>query len=473
VVVTESSSKSVVIAALGAGTVVLAYFAYSRPRVLTDKTYLGGLLLIEFLFVAVWMYRQVFFPLIMLAFLLAGVDLPVGAFWTQARWLFLSVGALAGTALMLKERNHHFGLFHIMATFAAMSTLVSAAVSQYPSIALLKALSFVLLFLYAGTGARLSVTGRENSFFTGLLTGCEMFVGAIALLFAVGIEAMGNPNSLGAVMGIVAAPILLWGILLDETPRIHNRRLVLYGICMYLAFHSHARAGLAAAFVSSGVLCMALRKYRMIFYGVSIIVICVAATAIFQPDSLTETMSSVRASIYKGNGEGPILASRESPWKAAFDSISNHFWFGTGLGTTESAKDLRGHLGMFSSSSEVTAENGSSYLAILSGVGLVGTLPFTLLLVLLLARIARTVGWMLNTESARHPAVPLAMLVLAGIVHASFEDWLFAPGSYLCVLFWSIAFVLVDVAPSSMARVRFGWRFNTMVRGADGIASSR
>ena len=145
---TDTGSKSIVVAALGLGTVVLAYLAYTRPRYLTDKTYLGGLLLIEFLFVAVWMYRQIFFPLIMVAFLLAGVDLPVGAFWTQARWLFLCVGALAGTALMLKERNHHFGLFHILATFAAMSTLVSAAVSQYPSVALLKALSFVLLFLF-------------------------------------------------------------------------------------------------------------------------------------------------------------------------------------------------------------------------------------------------------------------------------------------------------------------------------------
>ena len=27
---------------------------------------------------------------------------------------------------------------------------------------------------------------------------------------------MGNPNSLGAVMGVVGAPILLWGILVSE-----------------------------------------------------------------------------------------------------------------------------------------------------------------------------------------------------------------------------------------------------------------
>jgi len=55
---------------------------------------------------------------------------------------------------------------------------------------------------------------------------------------------------------------------------------------------------------------------------------------------------------------------------------------------------------------------------------------------------------MRKTGIACHPAVPLAMVVVAGLVHACFEDWLFAVGYYLCVFFWSLALVLVDVAPS-------------------------
>jgi hypothetical protein len=35
-------------------------------------------------------------------------------------------------------------------------------------------------------------------------------------------------------------------------------------------------------------------------------------------------------------------------------------------------------------------------------------------------------------------------VVLAGLVNAAFEDWLFAAGYYLCVLFWGLAFVLDD-----------------------------
>lgn len=471
---TERIPKSILVAAFVLGPVGLAYLAYSQPGYFTNQTYLAGFLLLEFLAVAVWMYRRVFFPLVIVTFLLAGVDLPVGAFWTVARWVFLYVGASAGCVLMLKERSHPFGLFHILATFAALSTLVSAAVSQYPHVALLKALSFMLLFLYGGTGARLAVTGRENRFFAGLLTGCEVFVGAIAVLHVLGIEAMGNPNSLGAVMGVVGAPILLWGTLLDETPFVHRRRLVLYGICMYLAFQSQARAGLAAALVSSGLLCLALRKYRMVGKGAGIIVILVAAGAIVQPEALSNAVSSLTASVvYKGGRDSSVLASRQSPWRAAVDSISSHFWFGTGLGTTENSNDPSGHLGMFSSSTKVTTENGSSYLSIVAGVGVMGALPFSLLLLLLLGKIFRTIAWMLKTGNACHPAIPLAMVMVAGLIHAGFEDWLFAPGSYLCVLFWSLAFIFVDVAPSPVPKAAFAWRLRAMPRGLGGVAPSR
>jgi O-antigen ligase len=471
---TERIPKSIFAAALVLGVASLAFFAYSRPDDFTSQTNLGGLVLLEFLAIAVWMYRRVFFPLVIVAFLLAGVDLPVGAVWTSARWLFLGVGAVVGGVLMFKERSHHFGLFHILATFASLATLISAAVSQYPNVALLKALSFALLFLYAGTGARLAVTGRENRFFSGLLTGCEIFVGTIAVLYALGTGAMGNPNSLGAVMGVVGAPILLWGVLLEEAPMVHRRRLVLYGICMYLAFHSHSRAGLAAALVSSALLCVALRKYKMLAKGASIILVLVAAGAIIQPEALSNTYSDVTSSIiYKGGRDTSLLASRESPWRAAVDSIRNHVWFGTGLGTAENSNDPSGPQGMFSSTTEVSTEKGSSYLSILAGVGVVGAVPFSLLLLMLLGKIFRTVVWMLKTGSACHPAVPLAMVMVAGMIHAGFEDWLFAPGYYLCVFFWVLAFVLVDVAPLSMPSAAFAWRFRAAQQGLGETAPSR
>jgi O-antigen ligase len=434
--------KVVLFSGAGLAALLLAFAAVSRPWYFTSQTYLGGLILLEFLLAAVWLYRRVFFPVIILAFLLAGVNIPVGTVWTGARWLFLAVGAVAGVLIVLKDRRHHYGLFHAIASFAILTSLVSATVSRYPNVALLKVLSIFLLFVYGGTGARVAVSGRENRFFAGLILGCEVFVGVIAALQVVGIGAMGNPNSLGAVMGIAGAPILLWGALIASEPSVRHRRGVLFAVCMYLGFASHSRAGLAAAFCSCALLCLALRKYKMFIEGLIVLVIVLAGTAIVQPEFIAATTSSV---LYKGSREQGILASRETPWHVAMNNISEHPWFGTGLGTTADGADPTVEQAKFSSSTSVTTENGSSYLSILAGVGVVGTIPFAMLLLLLFGRVVRTVKFMRNTGVAAHAAVPLAMVIVGGTVHAFLEDWMFAGGNYLCVFFWSVAFILVDV----------------------------
>src|SRR5579872_1741280 len=189
-----------------AGITALAFLAYSRPGYFTSKTDLGGLLALECMVAAIWLYRRAFFALVVVTFLLAGMDLPVGSAWTAGRWFVLGLGALVGLAIILKERRYSFGMFHVLAFFSVLAALVSAAVSRYTAVALLKVLSLFLLYMYAATGARLAVINRENRFFEGLLIGCEIFVALIAVFYLLGIEAMGNPNSLGAVMGVVGAP---------------------------------------------------------------------------------------------------------------------------------------------------------------------------------------------------------------------------------------------------------------------------
>jgi O-antigen ligase len=212
----------------------------------------------------------------------------------------------------------------------------------------------------------------------------------------------------------------------------------------------------------------------MIGQGVAIITILVAAGAILQPERMSNAVSSLTTSVvFKGHAESGLLASRETPWKAALDSIDNHFWFGTGLGTVENPDSSTAVSGMFSSSSDVTAENGSSYLAILAGVGVIGSFPFLLLLLLLLGRVFRTISWILRTGNPCHPAVPIAMIMVAGLIHGAFEDWLFAPGYYLCIFFWSLAFVFVDVAPQSAPRMALAWRFRAAQQRIGGVVPGR
>ena len=82
----ERIPKSV-LAIAGILTVLLAvYAAYTRPSYFTSYTYLGGILFLEILAVAIWMYRRVFFGFVLLSFLFAGINLPVGRGWAAARW---------------------------------------------------------------------------------------------------------------------------------------------------------------------------------------------------------------------------------------------------------------------------------------------------------------------------------------------------------------------------------------------------
>ncbi len=469
--------RAISVVAIAATALALAYLAYSSPGYFTSQTYLGGLLLLEFLVAAVWLYRRAFFPLVMVTFLLAGTNLPVGSVWGMARWLILGVGALVGAVIVFRDRRYRFGMFHVLAFFSVLASLVSAAVSRYTTLSSLKVLSLFLLFVYATAGARVAVNDRENRFFAGLLVGCEIFVAVIAAFYLLGREVMGNPNSLGAVMGVAGAPILLWGTLLKQERFAHGRRLFLYAVSMYLTFASHARAGMLAALVSCGLLCLALRRYRLLIQGIGIIVILAAAGAIVRPEAFSRTVSSLNSTVvYKGRDKAHgVLDSRTSPWQDALDTIRGHFWFGTGFGTSDTGQDATENVGRFASSSATTTEYGSSYLEIAAWVGVAGILPYLLLLGAIVGRVFQTVVWMFRTANPSHAAVPLAMVMIAGLIHAIFEDWLFAPGYYLCVFYWSMAFIFVDqVASLTISDFRpFSRRSGNMVHHWGAVAPSR
>ncbi|HTS35727.1 MAG TPA: O-antigen ligase family protein [Candidatus Solibacter sp.] len=473
---TERIPRIVLVAGAIAVPIVLVLFAYLRPGYVTSELYVGGLLFVEFMIAAIWMFREVFFPLVLMAFLFSGLNLHVGSFWTVLRWVILAIGALVGIIVMLRDGRYRLRLFHFVALFAVLAALVSAAVSRYPSFAALKALSLFLLFVYCATGVRAAVAGRENRFFSGLLLGCEVLVSGITAGHLVGIEVMGNPNSLGAITGVVASPILLWGAMLEDSNFIRRRRLVLFGVCMFLVFYSLSRAGIAAAVLSCTLLCLCLRQYRMFILAATTILIVAATTAIFWPEAASNGFSSVTSSVvYKGRDSVlGVFASRQSPWQNAMDTIRTHFWFGTGFGTTDNGAQANAPLSAFSTDSSLSVENGSSFLAITTWVGMLGVLPFFLLLLILLGKVFRTMVWMLQNRSPLHPAVPLAMVMISGLVNAAFEDWLFAPGYYLCVFFWSMAFLLVDLEPAApLFHARLSWRPSRVAEVAGSVAPGR
>jgi len=420
---------------------------------------LPALLGLEVLVFALWSFRARFFTLLLLAFFLAGTRTPLLGPFTMARWAVLAVGAAAGFVLYLRQRHASFGIFHWVGVCCILSALVSALVSIYGVVALLKTGSLALLFLYAATGARLAIRGREVQFLSGLLLMCELLAYGSALLYFVFRDPFfGNPNSLGATMGVVVIPALLWGVLISEGTPLYRRRIFALAVAIGLLFSSYSRAGIGAAAVSCLVLCLALRRYRLLAKGALLALVMATVVVIRAPMQGDDSDSLISAFIYKGKPETELLESRERPWQRTTEVIREHPWFGSGFGTSATNVDeVQEKPGVYSSNLATHREHGDSYLAIVQWMGLLGVAPFALLALLVAGSAIRVWLWAWRTASPFSPAIPIAAIVTAGLVHAAFEDWLFAVGYYLCVFFWSLAFALVDILPApatSPARVR-------------------
>jgi hypothetical protein len=416
--------------------------------------YLAGLIGLEILLMAVWNFAERFLPVLLISFLCAGLLSPFRSAFITGRWGVLAVGAIAGFVLYMKNPLHSFGAFHLTALFSVIAALVSAVVSNYPRIALLKTLSLLLVFLYGAAGARLAVVNREAKFCWGLLWACEVLVYISAFsYFAVHFPLYGNPNSLGVVMGVIALPPLLWGVIVSEGTPSHKRRLFALALCVLLLLSSYARAAIAAACVSSLLLTLALRRYRLLMKGAALALLGALLIMVISPlpeaqsggglvDRLTDTF------FYKGKREQGVFSSRKSPWELATAAVRQHSWFGTGFGTSVTAVEGREQQDLsFASVREATREHGNSYFAILEWTGLFGAGPFYFMVLMIAFSVGRVTIWLRRTGNPFSPAVPIAAVLAGGLIHAAFEDWMFAVGYYMCIFFWVLAFILLDVLP--------------------------
>jgi O-antigen ligase len=368
---------------------------------------------------------------------------------------------LAGLAIYMRDPDHHFGLIHLLAGSCVLSAVVSASASAYPQEALLKSLSLFLLFLYGATGARLAVPLLEpEKFFRKLLLACEVitYVTAVTYLLARW-PIFGNPNSLGAIMGVVIVPVMLWGFLCAESI-VTKRRL---GLCLALAtvllMSTYARAGIAGAVVAGLTICIAMRQYRLMIGAIAASLAIAALTAVLIPqpigmieDSGPRSISSLF--LYKGKPGADLMASRRAPWDQTVAVIKEHPWFGSGFGTSVTDQNTT-YFALTRKrfvDSRMIREHGNSYLAIAEWSGLLGVFPFYFLIGTTALQARSALMRLRRSGNIFAPAVPAAAIVVAGLIDAGFEDWLFAVGYYLSVFLWAMAFILADLVHSPAAQ---------------------
>ena len=207
--------------------------------------------------------------------------------------------------MWMREHKHTYTSFHLVALFCVAAALVSAMVSADPATALLKVVSLFLLFAYGAGGARLAIRGREIKFVLGLLLGMEITAYLTALAYLGGIHLWGNPNSLGAVVGVAIVPFLLWGFLIAETRAQRYRRfgaLCLSGVLLYMSL---SRAGMLAAAVTTLVMLVALRRQRLLIQGAFVVFTFVAIAAMVQPSHFDELVATFTSNVIHKGSKSP------------------------------------------------------------------------------------------------------------------------------------------------------------------------
>jgi O-antigen ligase len=199
------------------------------------------------------------------------------------------------------------------------------------------------------------------------------------------------------------------------------------------------------------VFCVCLHQYKLLVKIVALVLVLIAVTGIFAPGKLETKLGDLKnAMLYKGHKEEGVMGSRLTPWGKSIATIKEHPLFGTGYGTSPTGEDPGVSFGTVRSDSATVREHGSSYMTIAEWVGLLGILPFVALLAITVANVWKVCAWMRRTSDPRQYSIPLAMVVVAGLAHAAFEDWLFAVGYYLCIYFWFFAFLLPDLIPCAV-----------------------
>ncbi|HEY1801952.1 MAG TPA: O-antigen ligase family protein [Terriglobales bacterium] len=432
-------------------TALLVHAAFSSPGSFTDPVRLSGLIFLEGLLVIAWRFERRFLPVLLLIFLASGTSVPPVSVWTSLRWALLAFGSVAGMVLYLKNYHCSFGTFHLCAAVCCITASTSAMFSNSPGASMLKSVSLLLLFLYGAGGARIAILGNPN-FPKRLLQACELLVCLTAISYGVfNYSFFGNANSLGAVMGIAVMPVLLWGSIIAETRAARMRRTLIFLLALLLCLDSYSRASISAGLVSCAFLCIGLRRYRLLFKGLAVVGVAALLVITFRPLESGENADSlVNAFVYKGRPEEGILASRKTPWDETIASIQQSPWFGTGFGTSFLGVDQKERVDALRSFAGTSREHGNSYLAIAEWVGLVGIIPFAGLMFLLIRYLWLGFLHMRRSDVASQFFIPVCAIVLAGIVGAFFEDWMFAVGSYLCVFFWSFTFMLPDLLPERL-----------------------
>ena len=167
---------------------------------------------------------------------------------------------------------------------------------------------------------------------------------------------------------------------------------------MVLLYVSVCRAAIVADAIVTVALTIGLRRPRLLLKAAFVAAFFLEAMAVANPSHMGELVDSLSGRfVFKveGRPHQGILGSRDTPWDDTIAAVKQHPWFGTGFGTSDLGSEGSGvHGSSIYTVEGSNREHGSSYLAMAEYMGLLGILPFLLLLFLVLRAVGRAYMWM-------------------------------------------------------------------------------
>lgn len=230
----------------------------------------------------------------------------------------------------------------------------------------------------------------------------------------------GHSMILAPLAGIASLNYFYW-TLIAQSKKSRLTNVFLMSIAFFTLILSGSRSALGACIV--GLFFFLFTMYRMrpirVFQIVCAAVLLMGATySIWWP--YTEKL---REKMEYGEKEGSNTASRDLLWKDRINEFRSFPVFGVGF-ASYNAEIAKGE-----SSKSGTIEPGSSWLFLLSSMGLMGFLSFLLPAVYIVYR-----AYVLPDD--RPGNAFLGSVLTMFMAHMLFEGYVAAAGSYLCFVLW-------------------------------------
>jgi len=361
-----------------------------------------------------------------------------------ARWVMIGImcfyGILSKKTRKLDFVDFFFGAF-MAESFLSVNYSIDPTMTFQKALLLLAVIVVISFEIRRIASFKKGLIGLWNvvvkySYYTVVFTIVGVFLGKVTYSAGRFTGLFENPNTMG-LFAIVAIPVIFANIL--ENKKRRRGKILLLTAALAFLFLSGSRTSFICAFLATlfYIVTVAKNKKPFIFGGIFLFFILFAVSEFMGIEEVPEAFES------KFRTKSIIeMGGRMEAWQAALKCTEERPFLGHGYGTEGKIFDyyeivFKKHYG---------GHIHNSYLSIIATNGYFGLL----LMVPVLGGVALSCMRLFIHRNRLGEIKPIVMafvgIVMALLVSAVAESWLFAFGSMISMIFWSLSATVLMIA---------------------------